>query len=78
LDAPGYPYSVGSRLERLKRALEVTQVARRKRLLTVLREIALVGERPATRKGAREFRAPLEELGTAQVGLEPPLSKRWS
>jgi hypothetical protein len=49
---------VGSRLERLKRALEVTQVARRKRLLSVLGEIGLVGDRPAT----REFRAaPIEK-----------------
>jgi hypothetical protein len=31
-----YSYSVGSRLERLKRALEVTQVAGHKRLLRVL------------------------------------------
>jgi hypothetical protein len=51
----------GSRLERLKRALEVTQVAGHKRLLRVLGEIGLVGDRPATREGAREFRAALIE-----------------
>jgi predicted unusual protein kinase regulating ubiquinone biosynthesis (AarF/ABC1/UbiB family) len=67
---------VGSRLERLKRALEVTRVARRKRLLRVLREIGLVGDRPATREGAREFRLALEELGTAFVKLGQLLSSR--
>ena len=62
MDAPGYSYSVGSRLERLKRALEVTQFARRKRLLSVLGEIGLVGDRPATGESAREFRAaPIEK-----------------
>ncbi len=67
---------MGSRLERLKRALEVTQVARRKRLLRVLGEIGLVGSRPATREGAREFRTALEELGTAFVKLGQLLSSR--
>jgi ubiquinone biosynthesis protein len=67
---------VGSRLERLKRALEVTRVARRNRLLRVLGEIGLVGDRPATREGAREFRLALEELGTAFVKLGQLLSSR--
>jgi hypothetical protein len=64
----------GSRLERLKRALEVTQVAGHKRLLRVLGEIGLVGDRPATREGARGFRAALIEK-SAEVGLKAPLSK---
>lgn len=67
---------MGQRIERWKRALEVTQVARRKRLLRVLGEIGLVGDRPATREGAREFRAALEELGTAFVKLGQLLSSR--
>jgi ubiquinone biosynthesis protein len=67
---------VGSRPERLKRALEVTRVARRNRLLRVLGEIGLVGDRPATREGAREFRLALEELGTAFVKLGQLLSSR--
>lgn len=67
---------MGSRLERLKRALEVTKVARSKRLLRVLGEIGLVGDRPATQEGAREFRAALEELGTAFVKLGQLLSSR--
>jgi predicted unusual protein kinase regulating ubiquinone biosynthesis (AarF/ABC1/UbiB family) len=67
---------VGPRSERLKRAFEVTQVARRKRLLRVLGEIGLVGDRPATPEGAREFRAALEELGPAFVKLGQLLSSR--
>jgi len=67
---------VGPRSERLKRAFEVTQVARRKRLLRVLGEVGLVGDRPATREGAREFRAALEELGPAFVKLGQLLSSR--
>jgi ubiquinone biosynthesis protein len=67
---------VRSRLERLKRALEVTRVARRKRLLRVLGEIGVVGDRPATREGARELRLALEELGTAFVKLGQLLSSR--
>jgi ubiquinone biosynthesis protein len=67
---------VGPRSERLKRAFEVTQVARRKRLLRVLGEVGLVGDRPATPEGAREFRAALEELGTAFVKLGQLLSSR--
>ena len=63
-------------MERWRRALEVTQVARRKRLLRVFGEIGLVGDRPATREGAREFRSALEELGTAFVKLGQLLSSR--
>ena len=67
---------MGPRSERLKRALEVTQVARRKRLLRVLGEIGLISDRPATREGALEFRSALEELGTAFVKLGQLLSSR--
>src|SRR5688500_2708300 len=67
---------MGPRLERLKRALEVTRVARRKRLLRVLGEVGLVGDRTATREGAQEFRSGLEELGTAFVKLGQLLSSR--
>jgi len=42
----------------------------------VLGEIGLVGDRPATREGAREFRLALEELGTAFVKLGQLLSSR--
>jgi hypothetical protein len=47
---------MGARTERMKRALQVTSVARQKSLLRVLRELGVVGERPATREGAVEFR----------------------
>jgi hypothetical protein len=55
---------VGARRERLRRALEVGKVARRTRLLKVLKEIGVAGDRPATPEAAREFRCALEELGT--------------
>jgi ubiquinone biosynthesis protein len=67
---------VGSRTERLKRALYVGRVARRSGLLRVLREVGVVGERPATREGAREFRLALEELGTTYIKLGQLLSWR--
>src|SRR6476619_5884498 len=67
---------MGARTERLKRALHVTRVARRTGLLRVLREIGVVGERPATREGAREFRLALEELGTTYIKLGQLLSSR--
>jgi ubiquinone biosynthesis protein len=67
---------VGIRSKRLKRALELTGVARRSRLLRVLGEIGVVGGRPATREGAREFRLALEELGTTYVKLGQLLSSR--
>jgi predicted unusual protein kinase regulating ubiquinone biosynthesis (AarF/ABC1/UbiB family) len=55
----------------------VTRVARRGRLLRVLREVGAVGsERPATREGARAFRESLEELGTTFVKLGQVLSSR--
>src|SRR5213080_4339029 len=67
---------VRARTQRAKRALEVTRVARRSGLLRVLREIGVVGQRPATREGAREFRRALEELGTTYIKLGQLLSSR--
>jgi ubiquinone biosynthesis protein len=68
--------AVGARTQRAKRALEVTRVARRSGLLRVLREIGVVGERPATREGARSFRLALEQLGTTFIKLGQLLSSR--
>ena len=67
---------MGARAQRLRRAVHVARVARRSRLLRALREIGVVGERPATREGAREFRLALEELGTTYVKLGQLLSSR--
>jgi ubiquinone biosynthesis protein len=67
---------MGARLQRVKRALEVGRVARRTRLLRVLREVGVVGERAATREGAVAFREGLEELGTTFVKLGQLLSSR--
>src|SRR5438876_972065 len=64
------------RFERTKRALTVTRVARRSGLLRVLRELGVVGRRPATEEGAREFRQALEELGTTFIKLGQLLSSR--
>src|SRR5438270_10231791 len=67
---------MGARFERARRALFVGRVARRSGLLRVLREIGVVGQRPATREAAREFRRALEELGTTYVKLGQLLSSR--
>src|SRR5213082_2933098 len=67
---------MGPRTERLKRALYVGRVARRGGLLRVLREVGVVGDRPATREGAVEFRRALEELGTTYIKLGQLLSSR--
>src|SRR5215217_7920079 len=67
---------MGARTQRLRRAVHVARVARRGKLLRALREIGVVGERPATREGAREFRLALEELGTTYVKLGQLLSSR--
>jgi ubiquinone biosynthesis protein len=64
------------RRERLSRALEVFGAARRRKLLRVLREVGLAGERAATAEGARDFRLALEELGTTYVKLGQLLSSR--
>jgi predicted unusual protein kinase regulating ubiquinone biosynthesis (AarF/ABC1/UbiB family) len=68
--------AVGARRQRLRRGLEVTRVARRSGLRRVLREVGVVGEQPATREGAVEFRRGLEELGTTYVKLGQLLSSR--
>jgi predicted unusual protein kinase regulating ubiquinone biosynthesis (AarF/ABC1/UbiB family) len=67
---------MGMRTRRVRRALEVTRIARRGRLLRALRELHVVGERPATREGAQEFRGALEEAGTAYLKLGQLLSSR--
>lgn len=67
---------MATRRRRLKRALEVGGVARRSRLLRVLREIGTRGSREATPESAREFRLALEELGTTFVKLGQLLSSR--
>src|SRR4051812_4944096 len=67
---------MGARAERFKRAFEVTKVARRTRLLRVLREVGVSGGRPATREGAVRFRLALEELGTTYIKLGQLLSSR--
>jgi predicted unusual protein kinase regulating ubiquinone biosynthesis (AarF/ABC1/UbiB family) len=65
-----------ARAQRLRRAFEVARVARRSKLTRVLREVGVVGTRPATREGAQEFRQGLEELGTTYVKLGQLLSSR--
>jgi ubiquinone biosynthesis protein len=67
---------MGARTARLRRAVHVARVARRGRLFRVLREIGVVGSRPATREGAQNFRAALEELGTTYIKLGQLLSSR--
>ena len=65
-----------ARLGKVRRAVELTAVARRTHLLRVLREVGVVGSRPATREGAVRFREALEELGTTFVKLGQLLSSR--
>jgi ubiquinone biosynthesis protein len=67
---------VGVRLDRARRALQVTKVAREAGLRRVLAEIGVVGDRQATRDGARRFREALEELGTTYIKLGQLLSSR--
>ena len=67
---------MGRRTGRMKRALQVTSVARQRSLLRVLRELGAVGRRPATREGAVEFRRALEELGTTYLKLGQLLASR--
>jgi ubiquinone biosynthesis protein len=61
---------------KISRAFEVTRVARRTHLLRVLREVGVVGDKPATREGAVQFREALEELGTTFLKLGQLLSSR--
>jgi ubiquinone biosynthesis protein len=67
---------MGDRFARTRRAMHVTRVARRGGLLRVLRELGVLGSRPATREGAVEFRRSLEELGTTYIKLGQLLSSR--
>src|SRR3954451_2402092 len=67
---------MAERFERARRAATVTRVARKSGLLRVLRELGVVGRRPATREGAVEFRHALEELGTTFIKLGQLLSSR--
>jgi predicted unusual protein kinase regulating ubiquinone biosynthesis (AarF/ABC1/UbiB family) len=67
---------MGVRGKRVRRALQLTRVARRTHLLRVLREVGVVGDRPATREGAVQFRQALEELGTTYLKLGQLLSSR--
>jgi ubiquinone biosynthesis protein len=67
---------MGARFQRTRRAVTVTRVARRGGLLRVLRELGVVGSRPATPEAARDFRRSLEELGTTFIKLGQLLSSR--
>src|SRR5437764_12830834 len=67
---------MGARTARLRRAAHVARVARRGSVFRTLREIGVVGTRPATREGARAFRHALEELGTTYIKLGQLLSSR--
>src|SRR5438270_12258973 len=67
---------MAKRFTRARRALEVTRIARNRQLVRVLREIGVVGDRPATREGAVEFRVALEQLGTTYLKLGQLLSSR--
>src|SRR5436190_2821839 len=67
---------MGARTARLRRAVHVARVARRGSLFRTLREIGVVGSRPATPEGARAFRHALEELGTTYIKLGQLLSSR--
>jgi len=64
------------RFNRTWRAREVVSVARRRKLVRVMRELGVAGSRPATREGAVEFRRALEELGTTFLKLGQLLSSR--
>ncbi len=61
---------------KVRRAFQLTRAARRTHLLRVLREVGVVGERPATHDGAVQFRESLEELGTTFMKLGQLLSSR--
>jgi ubiquinone biosynthesis protein len=67
---------MGARIDRMKRALHVTRVARRSGLFRILHEVGVTGSRPATREGARQFREALEELGPTYIKLGQLLSSR--
>jgi ubiquinone biosynthesis protein len=66
---------VAKRAQRLRLAVEVARVARRSKLIRVLRQVTVAGDRPAAREAAQEFRQGLEELGTTYVKLGQLLSR---
>ena len=61
---------------KVRRAVELTLVARRTHLLRVLRELGVAGSKEATRESAVRFREGLEDLGTTFVKLGQLLSSR--
>ena len=61
---------------KLRRVFEVGRIARRGRLLRVLGEVGVLGDKPASREGAKAFRLGLEELGTTYVKFGQLLSSR--
>jgi predicted unusual protein kinase regulating ubiquinone biosynthesis (AarF/ABC1/UbiB family) len=61
---------------KVRRAVELTLVARRTHLLRVLRELGVAGSKDATHEGAVRLREGLEELGTTFVKLGQLLSSR--
>src|SRR4051795_318833 len=63
-------------MQRVRRALYVTRVARHAGIRRVLAEFGVAGNREATREGAQKFRAALEELGTTYIKLGQLLSSR--
>jgi ubiquinone biosynthesis protein len=67
---------VGARIDRARRALQVTRAAQRSGIRRVLAEIGVRGSRDASPEGARRFRAALEGLGTTYVKLGQLLSSR--
>ena len=64
---------MGPRAARLRRSVHVARVARC-RTSSTLRELGVVGSRPATPKGAVAFREALEELRTTFIKLGQLLS----
>jgi hypothetical protein len=68
---------MGACRRRWRRALEVTRVARRTGLVRVLAEIGVVGDKPATREGAEEFRRALESSAVG-FALSFVLGLYWS
>ena len=51
---------------KIRRALEVGRIARRGKLLRTLGEVGVVGDKPASREGAKAFR-----LGPSRSSVPP-------